>query len=191
MRVAVFAGSRSGSRPEYADSARELATGLAGAGVGIVYGGAHVGLMGVLADAALAAGGEIIGVMPQDLIDAEIGHRGLTSLEIVTSMHERKARMAELADAFCALPGGAGTLEELFEVWTWQQLGLHTKPIALLNSAGFWDPLLAALDAQVGTGFVRAADRAALLVPTTSAELLAGMSTWRVPTSKLAAPLEP
>jgi len=190
MRVAVFTGSRVGADPAYADSARELGAGLAAAGIGIVYGGAHVGLMGVLADAAIARGGEIIGVMPEQLIEAEVGHRGLTRLEVVTSMHERKARMAELADGFCALPGGTGTLEELFEVWTWQQLGLHAKPIALLDSAGYWAPLLAFLDAQVDAGFVRPADRDALVVATSSVDLLDALAGWRPPVSKLAGPLE-
>jgi uncharacterized protein (TIGR00730 family) len=184
MRVAVFTGSSPGSVPAFAESARELGAGLAAAGVGIVYGGAHVGLMGVVADAALAAGGEVIGIIPQDLVDREIAHSGLTRLEVVRDMHERKARMAELADAFCALPGGTGTLEELFEVWTWQQLGLHAKPLALLDSEGFWAPLLALVDAQVSGGFVRPADRDALLVARSAAELLERLAAWRPPAPK-------
>jgi uncharacterized protein (TIGR00730 family) len=188
MRVAVFTGSRSGADPAFADSARELGSGLAAAGVGIVYGGAWVGLMGVVADAALEAGGEVVGVIPQGLVDQEVAHARLTRLEIVDSMHERKARMAELADAFCALPGGSGTLEELFEVWTWQQLGIHAKPIALLDSGGFWAPLLALVNAQVSAGFVRAADRDGLLVAHSSGELLARLAGWRVPSPKVPPP---
>ena len=141
MRVAVFTGSQAGP-PSHRDAAAAFATDLARAGVGIVYGGGHVGLMGVVADAALAAGGEVVGVIPQHLVDDEVAHPGLPRLEVVDSMHERKARMADLADAFVALPGAAGTLEELFEAWTWGMLGLHAKPTALLDVDGFWQPLL-------------------------------------------------
>jgi len=137
-RLCVFCGSASGVRPEYEAAARELGTVLAGRGVGVVYGGASVGLMGVVADSALAAGGEVIGIIPQALVDREVAHAGLSELHVVGSMHERKALMAELSDAFVALPGGMGTLEELFEVFTWRQLGLHAKPIALLDVAGYW-----------------------------------------------------
>lgn len=163
MRVAVYAGSSMGSRPEFAAAAADLGRSLAQAGVGIVYGGASVGLMGVLADAAMTAGGEVIGVIPKVLVDAEVAAEGLTRLEIVDTMHTRKARMAELGDAFVALPGGFGTLEELFEVLTWGKLRLHRKPVALLDVAGFWEPLLAFLDAQVADGFVPAASRATLV----------------------------
>jgi uncharacterized protein (TIGR00730 family) len=177
MRVAVFAGSSMGGRPEYAAAAAELGRSLATAGVGVVYGGATVGLMGVVADAAMAAGGEVIGVIPQVLVEAEIASGRLTRLEVVDSLHTRKARMADLSDAFAALPGGLGTLEELFEVLTWRQLRLHGKPVALVDVAGFWDPLLQFLDAQVADGFVPAASRAALLRVTDPADLLAALPT--------------
>jgi uncharacterized protein (TIGR00730 family) len=175
MRVAVFAGSSMGGRPEYAAAAADLGRSLARAGVGVVYGGASVGLMGVVADAAMASGGEVIGVIPQVLVEAEIAADRLTRLEVVDSMHTRKARMAELSDAFAALPGGLGTLEELFEMLTWRQLRLHGKPIALVDVAGFWDPLLQFLDSQVADGFVPAASRAALLRVTDPADLLAAL----------------
>lgn len=173
MRVTVFAGSSMGARPEYAAVAADLGRSLAQAGVGLVYGGASVGLMGVAADAAMAAGGEVIGIIPQVLVEAEVAADRLTRLEVVDSLHTRKARMAELGDAFVALPGGLGTLEELFEVLTWRQLRLHGKPVALLDAAGFWEPLLAFLDAQVTEGFVPAASRAAIGRVAGPAELLA------------------
>ena len=141
-----------------------------------MYGGAHVGLMGLLADAALAAGGEVVGVLPQNLVEREVGHRGLTRLELVTTMHERKARMAELADAFVALPGGTGTLDELIEIMTWAQLGLHAKPIALYDVDGFWAPFLALLDHMVDNGYAPTSARAGLRVVTTPDELLAAVS---------------
>ena len=165
----------------YRRLAEGLARTLAGRGVGIVYGGGRVGLMGVLADAALAAGGEVIGVIPQALIDREIGHRGLTELRIVGSMHERKALMAELADGFVALPGGIGTLEELFEVWTWAQLGLHAKPCGVLDADGFYAPLVGFLDHLVETGFVRPAHRAMLLAAQSPEALLEAFSAYRAP----------
>lgn len=182
MRVAVFAGSSMGSSPGFAERTVSFAQELVAARAGVVYGGGHIGLMGVLADAALGAGGEVIGVMPRFLVDREIGHREVSRLEIVENMHERKARMAALADAFVALPGGMGTLEELFEVWTWQQLGLHAKPVGLLDVAGFWTPLLAALDHLVDTGFVSRASRDTLFVVQDAGELLAAVETWRPPT---------
>jgi uncharacterized protein (TIGR00730 family) len=162
-RVCVFCGSAAGTRPEYAAVARELGTTLAERGIGVVYGGASIGLMGVVAEAALAAGGEAIGVIPQALVDREVAHTGLSALHVVGSMHERKALMADLADAFVALPGGIGTLEELFEVYTWRQLGLHDKPIALLDVAGYWAGLAAFLDHAEGEGFLRAGHREALV----------------------------
>jgi uncharacterized protein (TIGR00730 family) len=173
MRIAVFAGSSMGSRPEFAALAADLGRALAHAGVGIVYGGASVGLMGVLADAALTAGGEVIGVIPQLLVDAEIAAESLTRLEVVDSMHTRKARMADLSDAFVALPGGLGTLDELFEILTWRQLRLHGKPIMLLDVGGFWAPLLAFIAGQVQEGFVPAASHAALLRVTDPGQVLA------------------
>jgi uncharacterized protein (TIGR00730 family) len=159
MRVAVFCGSSAGRESRYAAAAAAFGRGLAAAGVGIVYGGASVGLMGVLADAALAAGGEVIGVIPGGLFAAEVPHQGLTQLQVVASMHERKAVMADLADAFAALPGGLGTLDELFEVLTWRQLGLHAKPVALVDVDGFWEPLAEMLDGLTGEGFVPAETR--------------------------------
>ena len=162
--LAVFCGSALGADPAFTDAARALGREAARRGVTIVYGGAAVGLMGVLADAALAAGGEVIGVLPRHLAGREVGHRGLTHLELVDSMHQRKARMAELADAFVALPGGIGTLDELMEVWTWHHLGLHEKPVAVLNVAGFYDALLAWVAHAGDTGLVRPSQRAALRV---------------------------
>ena len=161
VRVAVFMGSSPGTA-RHRETAVALAEGLVGRGIGIVYGGARVGLMGVLADAALAAGGEVVGVIPRDLFEVEVPHRGLTELVEVDSMHARKARMAELADAFVALPGGIGTLEELFEVFTWQLLGIHDKPVLLLDPDGFYDPLVEQLDRIVAQGYLSAAKRAAL-----------------------------
>jgi uncharacterized protein (TIGR00730 family) len=162
MRVAVFCGSSAGRESRYAVAAAAFGADLAAAGVGIVYGGASVGLMGVLADAALAAGGEVIGVIPGGLFTAEVPHQGLTRLQVVASMHERKAVMADLADAFAALPGGLGTLDELFEVLTWLQLGLHAKPVALVDVGGFWNPLAEMLDGLTAAGFVPAATRSSL-----------------------------
>jgi uncharacterized protein (TIGR00730 family) len=172
MRVAVFLGSSVGTRPEYATAAADFGTTLAQAGVGIVYGGASVGMMGVMANAALAAGGEVIGVIPGGLFAAEIPHPGLTRMEVVGTMHERKALMADLADGFAALPGGLGTLDELFEILTWQQIGLHAKPVALVDVGGFWDPLTALLDELVGAGFVPEVTRACLARVRDAAEFL-------------------
>jgi len=163
MRVAVFLGSSIGRRPEYLAAAADFGRRLAEARVGIVYGGASVGMMGALADAALAAGGEVIGVIPGGLFAAEIPHPGLTRMEVVGTMHERKALMSALSDAFAALPGGLGTLDELFEVLTWQQIGLHAKPVALVDVGSFWDPLTGLLDALTEAGFVPAATRACVV----------------------------
>jgi uncharacterized protein (TIGR00730 family) len=163
MRVAVFLGSAVGRQPEYAAAAADFGASLARAGVGIVYGGASVGLMGAMANAALAAGGEVTGVIPGSLFAAEVPHPGLTRMEVVGSMHERKALMAGLADGFAALPGGLGTLDELFEILTWQQIGLHAKPVALVDVNGFWDPLSALLDELTATGFVPEATRRSLI----------------------------
>ena len=180
-RVCVYAGSNPGARPAYARAAEGLARELAARGLGLVYGGGRVGLMGTLADAMLAAGGEAIGVMPQALFDREIGHGGLSELRVVGSMHERKAQMAELADAFVALPGGIGTLEELVEVFTWSQLGLHRKPIGLLDVAGFYRPLTAFLDHMVREGFLRAEHRAGLLAEADPVALLDRLAAWEPP----------
>lgn len=172
MRVAVFLGSSIGSRPEYAEAAAAFGASLAQAGVGIVYGGASVGLMGTMADAALAVGGEVIGVIPGSLFAAEIPHPGLTRMEVVSTMHERKALMAGLADGFAALPGGLGTLDELFEILTWRQIGLHAKPVALVDVGGFWDPLARLLDQLAEGGFVLEATRSSVVRVRDAAEFL-------------------
>jgi len=161
MRVAVFLGSSPGTE-RHRELVAELADGLVAHGIGIVYGGAQVGLMGLLADRAMAAGGEVIGVIPRAVFATEVPHVGVTRLVEVDSMHERKARMAELADAFVALPGGVGTLEELFEVFTWQLLGLHDKPVAVLDPDGHYDPLVEQLDRIVAAGYLTPEKRAAL-----------------------------
>lgn len=155
MRLCVFCGSSRGSNPAYANEARELGRALAQRGCGLVFGAGHIGLMGVLADAVLAAGGEAIGVIPQALVDRELAHERLTELRIVGSMHERKAVMAQLADAFLALPGGFGTADEWFEMLTWTQLQIQAKPIGILNTLGFFDPLLAWIDRAIADGFIQ------------------------------------
>ena len=152
--VCVFCGSRMGSRPEYLEGARALGTEIARRGLTLVYGGTSVGLMGAVADAALAQGGKVIGVLPHVLSDREIAHKGLTELHLVDSMHTRKAMMAQLSGAFIAMPGGVGTFEELFEITTWAQLGIHHKPIGLLNVADFYGPLLAMMRRAVEEGFI-------------------------------------
>ncbi|OIV39062.1 Rossman fold protein, TIGR00730 family [Mangrovactinospora gilvigrisea] len=184
MRVAVFTGSSFGSSPAFARAAEELGRGLAEAGMGIVYGGGHVGLMGAVADAALAAGGEVSGVIPRALAERELQHEGLTRLRIVETMHERKAAMAAEADAFVALPGGAGTLEELFEAWTWQHLGYHAKPVVLYDVDGFWQPLRAMVSGMVESGFIRAEFRDTLPTAGSVAELLGLLKDWRAPGGK-------
>jgi uncharacterized protein (TIGR00730 family) len=172
VRLCIFCGSSPGARPDYAAATEELAQLLARRGIGVVYGGASVGLMGLLADSALAAGGEVVGVIPAALEAKELAHTGLTDLHVVGSMHERKALMAELSDGFIALPGGSGTLEELFEVFTWSQLGLHRKACALLNVAGYYDGLEAFLDHAVRERFLRAEHRAMLLCEDTPPAVL-------------------
>lgn len=159
-RVCVFCGSKPGIRPAYQAQAQETGRLLARRGIGLVYGGASVGTMGVLADAALASGGQVIGVMPTSLVEREIAHRGLSELHEVASMHERKALMVELSDAFLVLPGGSGTLDELFEVFTWAQLGFHAKPIALVDIEGYYRPLMTFIDRAVAEGFIAPAHRA-------------------------------
>ena len=171
-RVLVFCGSSPGARAEYAAAADGLGRLLAERGLGLVYGGASVGLMGAVADGAVAAGGEVIGVIPRQLVEREIAHPGLTALREATTMHERKALMAELSDAVIALPGGTGTLDELFELFTWSQLGLHRKPIGLLDVAGYWQPLLAMLDHAVSERFLSADHRETLLVDGSAEALL-------------------
>jgi uncharacterized protein (TIGR00730 family) len=168
-----------GARPEFAELARSFGRLLAERQVGLVYGGATVGLMGVLADAVLGGGGEVIGVMPRSLVDREIAHTHLSELRVVNNMHERKAIMAELSDAFVALPGGLGTFEELFEVWTWAQLGLHRKPVALLDVADFYAPLASFLDHAVNEHFIKITNRAMLLTETDPVVLLDQLMAYR------------
>jgi len=172
-RVAVYCGSADGIDPAFLLEARALGAAIAAAGLGLVYGGACVGLMGAVADAALAGGAEVIGVLPAVLAGREIAHAGLTALELVPTMHERKARMAELADAFLVLPGGYGTLDETLEVVTWAQLGLHAKPCILINTAGYWDGLLAFLDSTVAAGFLKQQNRGLLQVAASAAQAVA------------------
>jgi uncharacterized protein (TIGR00730 family) len=163
-RVCVFCGASGGRQTAYAEAAHAFGATLARRGLGLVYGGGRVGLMGALADGALAEGGEVIGVIPQELVDRELAHGGLTRLEVVGSLHERKALMAELSDAFVALPGGFGTLDELMEQLTWAQLGLHAKPVGLLDVAGYWAPLIALARHATEEGFVRESDLGAIAV---------------------------
>ena len=172
QRVCVFSGASSGRLPAYADAARSFGAAAAARGLGVVYGGGRVGLMGAMADGALSQGGEVIGVIPQELVDRELAHGGLTELHVVGSLHERKALMAELADAFVALPGGFGTLDELLEQLTWSQLGLHAKPIGLLDVEEYWRPLIALARHAAAEGFVREADLAAIAVATNAEGLL-------------------
>jgi hypothetical protein len=172
ISVAVYCGSRFGDRPAYTDAARDLGRLVAERGGCVVYGGGRVGLMGAVADAALAAGGRVVGVIPQALMDLEVGHSGLTELHVVQNMHQRKQLMAERADAFVAMPGGIGTLEEIYEVWSWQQLGYHDKPVALLNVDGYYDALLEFMRISHERGFVSAVQYRALLVDDEPARLL-------------------
>lgn len=180
--ICVYCGSSAGTEPVYADAAREVGRLLAERGLRLVYGGGRVGLMGMVADAALAAGGTVIGVIPKALADREIAHTSLTELSVVSSMHERKARMAEMSDGFLALPGGFGTWEELCEMVTWGQLHLHEKPCGLLNVAGFYDPLLLFFDRAAEAGFVRPEHRAMVLSEEDPTRLLAQMQAYRAPT---------
>jgi hypothetical protein len=163
-RIAVYCGSSMGTHPAFETVARALGEEMARRGLGLVYGGGHRGLMGVVADAVLGAGGEALGVIPQALVDLEVAHTGLTELHTVTTMHERKAKMTELCDAFIALPGGIGTFDELFEAWTWNALGYHAKPFCLLQVNGFWDGMLGFLDHATASGFMSPARREQLLV---------------------------
>jgi uncharacterized protein (TIGR00730 family) len=172
IRVAVYCGSANGTNPAYLEEARALGAAIAAAGMGLVYGGASVGLMGAVADAALAGGAEVIGVLPKVLAGNEIAHAGLTRLEQVPTMHARKARMVKLADAFLILPGGYGTLDELMEIATWAQLKIHAKPCVLINTAGYWNGLLDFLDTAVEAGFLKAKNRALLRVAGHAAEAM-------------------
>ena len=184
-RICVFCGSRPGVNPAYRAAAEALGQMLAERSIELVYGGGNVGLMGIVADACLAAGGKVVGVIPRALLEWEVGHEGLTRLEVVDSMHTRKARMAELADGFIALPGGFGTFEEFCEILTWGQLGFHVKPMGLLNVNGFYDPLLALFDYAVSEGFLRPQNRAMALADTNIERLLGTMSSYQAePVSK-------
>ncbi|MEE3626140.1 TIGR00730 family Rossman fold protein [Nitrospirillum sp. BR 11752] len=180
-RLCVFCGSSPGFDPQYLEAARGLGRALAAAGIGLVYGGASVGLMGAVADAVMAVGGQVIGVIPESLKKKEIAHAGLTDLRVVASMHERKALMAELSDGFIALPGGIGTFEELFEVWTWAQLGHHQKPCAIYNVAGFYDGLSAFLDSVVAAGFMKQNHRDMLVTADTAEALLDRLRAYQPP----------
>lgn len=179
--LCVFCGSSPGFDPVHGEAARALGDALGQAGIDLVYGGGRVGLMGIVADAAMAAGSRAIGVIPKALADLEVAHTGLTELHIVGSMHARKAMMADLSDGFVALSGGIGTFEELFEIWTWGQLGDHAKPVALLNIAGFYDKLTGFLDDVVTAGFLRDAHRAMLMVDRDPAALVAKIRDYRAP----------
>ncbi len=181
-RIAVFCGSATGRDPRHIATAQELGRALVARSVALVYGGGSIGLMGALADAVLDAGGEVIGVIPRTLWEREVGHRGLTDLRIVETMHERKAMMAELGDAFVALPGGLGTFEELFEAWTWSQLGLHRKPCAILDPTGYYGNLVTFLDNAVAAGFVDATNRAMLIVEREIPALFRRIATYEPPT---------
>lgn len=180
-RVCVFCGSNPGLDARYGEGARAFAAALVRRGLGVVYGGGRIGMMGIVADTVLELGGDVVGVIPVQLARREVAHASLSELHVVDSMHERKARMFELSDAFVALPGGIGTFEELFEVLTWSQLGVHDRPVGVLDVAGYWQPLLALLDAAVTAGFVRSADRDLLLAERDGETLLDRFERWRPP----------
>jgi len=177
-RICVFCGSSPGSRPEYGAAAEEMGAELGRRNIGLVYGGGNVGLMAIIADSVLRAGGEAQGVIPEHLMAREVGHRGLTKLHVVRSMHERKALMADLSDAFVALPGGFGTLEEFCEVVTWTQLGLHAKPCGVLNVLGYYSPLLAMFDHAVEERFLKPENRALVIARESPADLLQALDEW-------------
>jgi len=182
--ICVYCGSSPGRQQVYAEAARALGRALLARGLGLVYGGASIGLMGVLADTVLAGGGRVVGVIPQALARREVAHAGLTELIVTASMHERKTRMAELSDGFIALPGGIGTFEELFEIWTWAQLGIHHKPVGLLNVAGYFDALLSFLDHATQEQFLKASQRQLLLAECEAPALLTRMTAARLAARK-------
>lgn len=181
QRICVYCASNNGVRPEYVAAARQLGTLIALRGSALVYGGGGTGLMGALADAALAAGGEAVGVMPHGLVQREVAHKGLTALHVVDSMHERKAMLAELADAFVVLPGGVGTLEEFFETWTWAQLGVHQKPVGLLDVAHYWQSLVKMMEHVEAEGFLRGTPQEWLVMDSDPTQLLDRMETFQPP----------
>jgi uncharacterized protein (TIGR00730 family) len=178
-RLCVFCGSRVGSRSSYADRARRLGELMAERAMTLVFGGGHIGLMGILADAVLGGGGQAVGVIPQALVDKELAHAGLTELHVVRTMHERKAVMADLSDGFVALPGAFGTADELFEILTWAQLGIHAKPIGLLNVAGYFSPILSWLDLAVHEGFLKSKHRQLLLQADDPEQLIGMLQNYR------------
>ena len=180
-RLTVYCGSQPGRDPVYAEAARALGRAMAARGVELVYGGGSIGLMGVCADTVLAGGGKVTGVIPRSLFVREVGHRGLTTCTIVESMHERKAIMVDLADAFVVLPGAFGTLDEMFEVLTWGQLGIHEKPVVLVNVNDYWTPLLAAVDVMVARGFLRKEHRALLNSVSSAEAALDLIAAWKQP----------
>ena len=180
-RICVFCGAAEGARPAYAEAARRFGAELVARGLGLVYGGCAIGMMGILADTVLARGGEVIGVIPERLASRELAHTGLTELRVVGSMHERKATMASLVDGFAVLPGGLGTLDETFEALTWAQLGLHGKPVGALNVEGYWDGLRRLIEHAVRERFIAPEHAELLLFADTPAELLDGFARWRAP----------
>lgn len=179
--ICVYCGSNTGNNPAFADAARAMGRELVRRDWRLVYGGGHVGLMGVVADAVLQAGGQVIGVIPRSLVDREVGHNGLTDLRVVSTMHERKSLMAELSDGFVAMPGGIGTLEELFEAWTWSQLGIHEKPVGLLNVDGFYDGLIQFLQHATRSQFLKPEYVDVLLIDTDSQSLIDRMMSYSPP----------
>ncbi len=181
MRICVFCGSSVGARPEYAQAAQRLGALLAQRGIGLVYGGGGVGLMGIVADSVLEHGGDVTGIIPDALVQREVGHRALTQMEVVDTMHQRKARMADLSDAFIAMPGGYGTLEEFAEVLTWSQLGIQMKPCGLLNVEGYWDGLLEFFDHACEERFVHQQNRQLVLIASSPEEMLEQILAWKRP----------
>jgi len=184
MKIAVFCGSNTGNNPQFLHATRALGEHLASNGIDVVYGGGKVGLMGEMADTVLEHGGKVFGVIPEHLRQKEIAHNGLTELQVVAEMHERKAAMAQMADAFVALPGGAGTLEEIFEAWTWAQLGYHAKPCAFYNVFGFYDPLLQMIDHMSACGFLKPVHSDMLIKADTPEALLSSITAYKVPAQK-------
>lgn len=180
-RICVFCGSSAGNEPVYTDIGRQVGADLAKAGIGVVYGGATIGVMGAVADGAMEAGGEVIGIIPEAITEYEVSHHGINQLHVVDNMHTRKAMMADLSDAFIALPGGIGTLEELFEVWTWGQLGYHDKPFGLLDVKDYWTPLEDFLDSMTAKGFLRPQHRAMVMNETDLGTLLARFEAYAPP----------